>query len=682
MKYWSCLILAAIAFVPAGCELFAPPANNRLDADAGPDRVVPLDEPISLTATATGGTGLIRFRWNLEGQPDGSIFVLTDANTNALLDIGPLTENGRYLFRVRATDAAGQTDASFASVLVGGDLALTATTVETLRVIGESTQLDALVDVDTTGFSNLAFSWEVIEGDAEIDDPSAQSPRVTVNSASTVRLRVNVTGIENGIERFGVQDVFVVGISDTTPQVIIENTGSVEGRIVMELLTEAAPNTCANFLRYVDDGYYNGIIWHRVVTDFVIQGGTFERDDSGAVVEKSGIRPTFASEANNGFSNLRSSMAMALRGTDSDSATNQFFINLSDNSNLDEGEPSFTVFARVIEGMDVADEIVALPAVESGEQTDRPLEDVVMSSVTRAESKIPTTPPDDIRVVDTNGLDDANSNGTDDADTNGMNDEDAPTTVTVTASLPIQVVGQTVQLDAIIENQRPGMAFTWISSNGLAEISNVGAFSPTATIRSSDSIVFKVFIRNQGGGAPIRGRVVVVGIPDELPRVVIENEGGVDGNITLELLTQAAPGTCANFLRYVDSGFYSGIVWHRVATGFVIQAGGFIRDNETLVRAPDLRDPIQSEANNGESNIRGTVAVALRGSDANSGTSQIFINLDDNSNLDNGSPPFTVFARVVDGMNVVDEIEAVDVGSDSGMTNVPTEDIVVRRVDP
>ncbi len=672
------LALACTLLSVAACELIVAPQSEKLDADAGPDLVVPLDERFELLATATGGLTPYRFRWSLENQPDESTFELTDANTSALIQVGPLAVNGPYLFRVLATDRSGQSNASFVRVLVGGDLEITATSTESLRLIGETTELDAVLDTDTSGFGELTYAWSVVNGDAELDNPASRNPRATIMSADSVRLRVSISGEENGIERFGVQDVFVVGIEDTAPQVIIENTGAVNGRMVLELLTEAAPNTCANFLRYVDDGYYEGIIWHRIVTDFVIQTGNFDRFN-GTVREKPGQREMIASEAFNGFSNLRSAISMALRGTDENSGSNQFFINLDDNSELDDGDPPFTVFARVVEGMDVADEIVALPTGDPDTMQDQPNEDVVMSSVMRAETKIPVSPPDDIRSVDTNGMEDADTNGMDDADTNGT--MDVPT-ATITASVPIQIVGADVELSVSADGVPVDANYSWSSSNGIADFESPNDAQTIATINSNDSIVLKVEVRNPDGEVITEGRQVVVGVPSTRPQIVIENEGGVEGDILIELNTNIAPATCANFLRYVDDSFYSGIVWHRVVEDFVIQMGGFRREvkGEPLVESEGIREPVMSEADNGESNVEGTIAFALRGQDADSATSQIFINLKDNPNLDTGPPPFTVFGRVIDGLEVVDQIAAVDTGNDGQLNDVPAEDIVIRRV--
>ncbi|UPG88690.1 peptidylprolyl isomerase [Luteibacter aegosomaticola] len=145
--------------------------------------------------------------------------------------------------------------------------------------------------------------------------------------------------------------------------------------------------------------------------------------------------------------------------------------------------------------------------------------------------------------------------------------------------------------------------------------------------------------------------------PVEHPRVVIHTSMG---DFTLELFPEKAPKSVANFLQYVRDGFYDGTVFHRVVDGYMVQGGLYSRD----LTQRRTRAPIPSEADNGLSNLRGTVAVA-RGADANSGTSQFFVNLVDNRRLDYVSNQsgltwgFAVFAKVAQGMDVVDKIAKV-----------------------
>ena len=141
------------------------------------------------------------------------------------------------------------------------------------------------------------------------------------------------------------------------------------------------------------------------------------------------------------------------------------------------------------------------------------------------------------------------------------------------------------------------------------------------------------------------------------------------GNLVIELNDEAAPITVKNFLEYVESGFYNGIIFHRVMPNFMIQAGGFTAEMER--KQP--RAPIKNEFK--LSNVRGTIAMAKLGGDPDSATCQFFISLTDNSrNLDNQNGGFTVFGKVVEGMDVVDEIALVK----TGMKNVPIEPVVIK----
>lgn len=151
----------------------------------------------------------------------------------------------------------------------------------------------------------------------------------------------------------------------------------------------------------------------------------------------------------------------------------------------------------------------------------------------------------------------------------------------------------------------------------------------------------------------------------ENPRVLLNTSLG---EIELELEAEKAPISVENFLGYVDSGFYDGTVFHRVIPGFMVQGGGF---GEGLNQKP-TKAPIKNEADNGLHNVRGTVAMA-RTQNVNSATSQFFINHRDNDFLDHGSRDFgyAVFAKVVRGMEVVDQIAQVPTGNRAMMQNVP-----------
>ncbi|MDD5134479.1 MAG: peptidylprolyl isomerase [Phycisphaerae bacterium] len=153
-------------------------------------------------------------------------------------------------------------------------------------------------------------------------------------------------------------------------KVRIETT---KGDIVVELNPEKAPITCKNFLQYVEEQFYEGTIFHRVIRDFMIQGGGFN-----AQMRQKQVRPPIINEAKNGLKNDRGTIAMA-RTSDPDSATAQFFINHSNNDFLNYGarDAGYAVFGKVIEGMDVVDAIAAVKT-KAG---DVPVETVVINSI-------------------------------------------------------------------------------------------------------------------------------------------------------------------------------------------------------------------------------------------------------------------------------------------------------------
>jgi cyclophilin family peptidyl-prolyl cis-trans isomerase len=149
------------------------------------------------------------------------------------------------------------------------------------------------------------------------------------------------------------------------------------------------------------------------------------------------------------------------------------------------------------------------------------------------------------------------------------------------------------------------------------------------------------------------------------------------GDIGVELFDDKAPITCENFRQYINEGHFSGTVFHRVMPNFMIQGGGM---DENLNSKP-TRKPIKNEADNGEPNVRGTLAMA-RTAVVDSATSQFFINLRDNDFLNHGSRDFgyAVFGKVTSGMDVVDAIAAVETGSRGGHQDVPVEAVTIIDV--
>ena len=175
------------------------------------------------------------------------------------------------------------------------------------------------------------------------------------------------------------------------------------------------------------------------------------------------------------------------------------------------------------------------------------------------------------------------------------------------------------------------------------------------------------------------------------PKVVINTSLG---DITLELNEEKAPKTVTNFLSYVDEGFYSNTVFHRVIEGFMVQGGGFELQEGGRIEQKAVKDPVENEAKNGLKNKRGSIAMA-RTSDPHSATSQFFINDGDNNNLDFPSFDgwgYAVFGEVVEGLNVVDKIADVATGTlglharmgnqtmERPMKDVPTENVVIKSI--
>jgi peptidyl-prolyl cis-trans isomerase B (cyclophilin B) len=153
------------------------------------------------------------------------------------------------------------------------------------------------------------------------------------------------------------------------------------------------------------------------------------------------------------------------------------------------------------------------------------------------------------------------------------------------------------------------------------------------------------------------------------------------GDIQIELNTEKAPKTCANFEQYVRSGFFDGTIFHRVIDGFMIQGGGF----EPGMQQKDVLEPIENEADNGLKNEIGTLAMA-RTMDPNSATAQFFINIGDNSFLNHTAKTsegwgYAVFGKVVEGMDVVEQIKATKTTSRAGHQDVPVDDVIITSAE-
>ncbi|MDA9947340.1 peptidylprolyl isomerase [bacterium] len=165
---------------------------------------------------------------------------------------------------------------------------------------------------------------------------------------------------------------------------------------------------------------------------------------------------------------------------------------------------------------------------------------------------------------------------------------------------------------------------------------------------------------------------------DQMSLVTISTSAG---EIHLELDTDNAPITVANFLKLAEDGYYAGTIFHRIIEGFMVQGGGL---NEDMTPKPTNTDPIQNEANNGLKNDRGTIAMA-RTMDPHSATGQFFINHKDNDFLNHTAETsqgwgYAVFGSVIDGMDVVDQIALSTTSTVGGYADAPLEPTIIHSV--
>ncbi|MGL4420592.1 MAG: peptidylprolyl isomerase [Gemmataceae bacterium] len=170
--------------------------------------------------------------------------------------------------------------------------------------------------------------------------------------------------------------IAVSGARAANPVVVMETS---MGTLKIELFEDKAPVTVKNFLSYVEDKHYDGTIFHRVINDFMIQGGGFEPG-----LKQKKTKDPIPNESTNGISNTRGTLAMA-RTNVPNSATAQFFVNVKDNTFLDKAQAQdnvgYCVFGKVLEGMDVVDKIKVVDTANAGGQANVPKTDVVIKSV-------------------------------------------------------------------------------------------------------------------------------------------------------------------------------------------------------------------------------------------------------------------------------------------------------------
>ncbi len=322
-----------------------------------------------------------------------------------------------------------------------------------------------------------------------------------------------------------------------------------QGEFSILLRTDVSPASTTIFANLVGQGYYNTTVVHRVVADSRIELGGFVR---GALLEKT-PGDAIPGEAPNGLTNIRGTIAMALQG-EPDSARSQFFVNLRDNAEFDsiDGSLGYTVFGRIVEGLDIADQIGAVATTSQSGLDDVPVRDIIIRSAART-----------------------------------------------------QLTGDNAALTGV-----------------------------------------------------------------ELETTF--------GRIVLGLDAAAAPLATANFLGYVDDGFYVNTLFHRAVAGALIQGGGYTR---ALTPKP-VTAAVANESLNGLKNQRGAVAFAFA-TDFTASASVFIVNVGDNPQFDSSGSElgYAVFGEIIDGIEVVDQIASVVTAARGSLPDVPALDITIERIE-
>lgn len=396
-----CVAVAALAqFIPS-CPVDLTGGNGNVGgstprgeiatAASGPADAQNYGTVVALSATASGDAagGEISYSWV---QTGGIGVKLNNANTaNPTFQAPSVGEDSTLTFLVTTRNEAGDVGRASASVLIaarpggvpGGPVARAGA--------DRSVRPGAAVTLNggaSTG-TGLTYAWSQISG----------SPLVTLTNASAAQTSFTAPGFVEGSNTFTFQltvrdgqgrearDTVVITVNQVDPNAKTKVRMRINrGDVVIELEDARAPITVQNFLRYVDDGFYVNTRFHRVVKDFVVQGGGFDQD---LVLKET--REPIVNEAGNGLSNVRGTIAMA-RTSSPNSATSQFYFNLVDNSaalDPDGSNAGYAVFGKVIQGMEVIDGIGALEVTNVGLPPDMledvPLEVVYIISIERIE---------------------------------------------------------------------------------------------------------------------------------------------------------------------------------------------------------------------------------------------------------------------------------------------------------
>ena len=388
---------------PEGCPTGATSTDDELvvretiATEASGPESVQVGQVAILTATATADVegGAISYYWAQIAGPGIRIYGASRAN--ASFQAPSLSSDQTLRFLVTTTNERGDAGRAEVDVLVNLDPNYGAEEGDSGsgpvaragvdRTVAGGT--DFTLDGSNSRGDDLTYQWRQTAGEtAEIED--ADTVRATVTAPA-----YNADGQDplefelEVLDRLDRRDTDRVTITlreptaedETEPYPRVRIVTSM-GDILVELDRENAPISVNNFLNYVDDEFYDNTIFHRVIADFVIQGGGFDAD-----LEQKETEDPITNESDNGLKNSRGTIAMA-RTSDADSATSQFYINLVDNSSLNAtgGADGYAVFGKVIDGMDVVDAIGEVATESRDGFNDVPIDDVIIETIERVAS--------------------------------------------------------------------------------------------------------------------------------------------------------------------------------------------------------------------------------------------------------------------------------------------------------
>lgn len=394
-------MLALAPLGPLGCPPIEDPNDTELPergtlaVTATAPSAATIGETVSLQATLNSSAqGAVQYAW-LQSAGAG-VRIANPDQASASFTAPSLPARQTLRFMVTATDEAGAVGRAEVAIAVAADPNYGTDTSPPARPVADAgndqkTVPGTLITLDgsaSTGI-NLRYAWRQVSGTsvtlnaADTAQATFTAPAYDPDSTNILLFELAVTDA-NGHQ---VTDRAQVTVRDPSLSDRKVRIATSLGNIDLELNPEKAPITVDNFLQYVDDKFYDGTIFHRVIEGFVIQGGGFEP----GLVQKA-TRAAIVNEADNGLSNVRGTIAMA-RLSAPDTATSQFFINHKDNiaggdgqSDLDPGgvsEDGYAVFGEVIAGLDVVDAIAAVETESRSGFSDVPVEDVLINSIRR-----------------------------------------------------------------------------------------------------------------------------------------------------------------------------------------------------------------------------------------------------------------------------------------------------------